>query len=529
MDVLAAVLSGFALAILAPAVHRVAGKATGWLLALHPAALVAYFAWLAPAIWRDGPRVVRVEWAPALGLDLTFRLDGFSILFFILIAGLGAIILIYGGGYLEKSPRLPRFYPLLLFFMASMLGVVVADNLVLIYIFWELTSVSSYLLIGFEYERESARAAALKALLVTATGGVLMLGGFVILGIIGGSFELSVLFQQEDFIRNHELYTFATLLVIAGAFTKSAQFPFQFWLPAAMEAPTPVSAYLHAATMVKAGVYLLARLNPLLGGTDLWAGCLITAGLITLLFGALLSLYGTDLKQVLAFLTVSVLGVLTFLIGLGTEIAVKAMVIYLTAHALYKGALFLVAGAVDHETGTRDIRDLGGLRGKLPITAAAGAMAAIALAGLPPMYGFIAKEMLYEAGTHAPFLAALFTSALVLSAMFYFAAAGIVGYSPFFGTKKETPKHPHEAPPSMWLGPLVLASAGLVLGIRRRRDRPRTRRCLRPPSLSRHHARTVAEHRVRSGRIPALYGLLAFGGIPPFPGEHVPAGPFPRL
>ena len=369
---------------------------------------------------------------PALGVNLSFTVDGLSLLFALLISGVGALVLVYAGGYLAGSPQLGRLYAFLLFFMASMLGLVLADNLLLLFVFWELTSLSSYLLIGFDHERAEARAAALQALLVTGGGSLALLAGFLLLGQVGGSLELSALLSRPGAVTAHLLYVPILLLVLAGAFTKSAQFPFHFWLPAAMAAPTPVSAYLHSATMVKAGVYLLARLSPVLGGTDFWVWLVTVTGSATMLVGAYLALRQSDLKLILAYSTVSALGVMTSLLGLGGALAVRAALAFLLGHALYKGALFLVAGALDHQTGTRDVDRLAGLARAMPITALAAGLAALSMAGIPPLFGFIAKELSYEATLHAP-ASAWVTAAAVLANALLVAAAGLAGLKPFLG------------------------------------------------------------------------------------------------
>lgn len=281
--------------------------------------------------------------------------------------------------------------------MASMLGVVLADDPFLLFVFWELTSITSFLLIGFDHEREAARQAALQALLTTGCGGLALLAGLVVLQGITGPATISELAGQAEGIRAHAWYPAALVLVLLGAFAKSAQFPFHFWLPNAMEAPTPVSAYLHSATMVEAGVYLLARLLPALGGTPLWQGLVTGGGAVTLVVGAVLTIQHTDLKAVLAYATVSALGALVMLAGIGTEAAAVALAVYVVAHAFYKSGLFLVAGAVDHETGTRDLARLGGLARHLPLVAVAGALAALSMAGVPPLLGFLGKEALYQA------------------------------------------------------------------------------------------------------------------------------------
>jgi len=462
---LEAVLSGFAVALVAPWVHRLKRETAGWIIALLPVGLLLYFSNFIEVIAAGDIVAVSYAWVPTLGINLSFYMDGLSLLFALLISGIGALVLIYSGGYLKGHPQLGRFYAFILIFMASMLGLVLADNTITLFVFWELTSLSSYLLIGFDHKREVARFAALQALLVTALGGLTLLAGLLLLGQIGGSLELSVLLSRSELVRSHPLYTPILLLILVGAFTKSAQVPFHFWLPNAMEAPTPVSAYLHSATMVKAGVYLIARLSPILGGTEIWMYIVTAVGATTMLLGAYLALQQTDLKRMLAYSTVSALGILTLLLGLGTPPAIKAAMAFLAGHALYKGALFLVAGAVDHETGARDVDRLGGLRQAMPITATAAGLAAFSMAGLPPLFGFIAKEMLYEAAYMSQRALPLLTGAVVLASMVFVAVAGIVGIRPFVGKKVTTPKHPHEAPMSLWLGPLLLAVSGLILGV----------------------------------------------------------------
>lgn len=462
----AAVFAGFALAIVAPWIHRVARNASGWILAIFPLALTFYFAGFIGPVVSGRVFSFAYPWTPSLGISLSFYLDGLSLLFALLISGIGALVLVYAGSYQKGHPHLGRLQAYLLMFAASMLGLVLADNVITLFVFWELTSVSSYLLIGFDHERESARRSALQALLVTALGGLALLAGLLLLGQAGGSLELSELLHQRAVIQAHPLYGPILLLILAGAFTKSAQVPFHFWLPAAMEAPTAVSAYLHSATMVKAGVYLLARLLPVLGGTEAWIYTVTIFGTATMLVGAFLAFRQTDLKLILAYSTVSALGTLVLLLGLGTALAVQAAIVYLLAHALYKAALFLVAGAVDHETGTRDVRHLGGLRHCMPVTAAAAALAAVSMAGLPPLLGFIGKETFFEAVLETRSAAGMaLTVAAVLSAMLYFAIAITTGLRPFVGTKTETPRKPHEAPLGLWLGPWVLAGLALFLGL----------------------------------------------------------------
>ena len=461
----AAVLSGFVMALIAPWLHRIARKASGWVIALFPMALTVWFAGRIGEVAAGEVFAASYDWVPSLGITLSLFLDGLSLLFALLISGIGALVVVYAGCYLAGHAYLGRFYAFLLMFLASMLGLVLANNIITLFVFWELTSVSSYLLIGFEHEREAARRAALQSLLVTSLGGLALLAGLLLLGQAGGSMELSELLTQGETIREHPFYLPMLLLILAGAFTKSAQFPFHFWLPSAMQAPTPVSAYLHSATMVKAGIYLLARLSPALGGTETWFYVVTAAGAATMLVGAYLAFQQSDLKLILAYSTVSALGMIVLLIGLGTNLAMKAAIVSLLAHALYKGTLFLVAGAVDHETGTRDVDRLGGLRRAMPLTAAAAMLAALSMAGFPPLFGFIGKEMVYEAAIEVPTFAFLLIGVVVLSSMFFVALAGIVGLRPFLGGTASTPRQPHEAPLSLWLGPSLLAGLGLLSGL----------------------------------------------------------------
>jgi len=464
MGITVAVLAGFALSLGAPWIHRVARGSTGWLLAVLPLGLTAYFAgWIGP-ISAGETATASFPWVPSLGIHFSFYLDGLGLLFALLITGIGALVLVYSGGYLAGHDQLGRFYAFLLMFMGSMLGLVLADNLITLFVFWELTSLSSYLLIGFDHEREASRTAALQALLVTGVGGLALLAGLLLMGQVGGSLELSHLLRQGAVIREHGLYLPILLLVLGGALTKSAQFPFHFWLPNAMEAPTPVSAYLHSATMVKAGIYLLARLSPLLAGTDAWLYSVATAGAVTMLLGAFLAYQSSDLKRMLAHSTVGALGMLTLLLGIGGPPAVSAAMVFLFGHALYKGGLFLVAGAIDHATGVREAERLGGLGASMPITATAAVLAALSMAGLPPLLGFIGKEMVYEAiwgARHAPLL---LTGATLVTSILFVAVAGVAGVRPFIRSARDR-QRPHEPPISLWIGPVLLSVSGLIVGL----------------------------------------------------------------
>ena len=455
------ILSPFLLAPLAGWLGR-GGRRRAMVLGLPPAILTAYFLSLSRAVAAQGPFTASVPWVPSLGLSLSFHLDGLALLFAPIVTGVGTLIVLYAVGYLGEHPQAGRFLAILYAFMGSMLGVVLSDSLVAVFVFWELTGFTSYLLIGFEHERPEARRAALQALIVTGSGGLGLLAAAVMIGKAGGTVSLFALLGRGASLREHDLYAGITALVLLAAFTKSAQFPFHFWLPSAMEAPTPVSAYLHSATMVKVGIYLVARMTPILGGTAPWTMALVGVGALTMAGAAYRSVMETDLKRILAYSTIGALGMLTFLLGIGTRAAVAASLAYLLAHACYKGALFLVAGAVDHETGTRDVSVLGGLRHTMPATAAAAVLAAASMAGAPLFLGFVAKEQVYEAALHAlgwpATILAIVASALIGAAGF------IAGLSPFAGDPK-TSAATHDAPPSLWSGPLVLAAVGLLGGV----------------------------------------------------------------
>ena len=456
------VLSGILLAALAPLLHRRFAPHSA-ALALFPLAIFIQLCLAIPAVAAGDTWQMMVPWVPSLGLSLNLRLDGLGLVMALLISGIGALVVIYGGAYLHGHPFLGRFYGLVILFMTAMLGVVLSNNALLLFIFWELTSISSFFLIGFEHHKANARAAAWQALLVTGSGGLSMLAGFVLLAMITGSFEISHWIESSAAVITHPLALAAFLLVLAGAATKSAQFPFHFWLPNAMEAPTPVSAYLHSATMVKAGVYLLARLFPVFGGLAQWPVVITILGLLTLVGGALLALAQTDLKRLLAYTTISALGSMVFFLGLGTSLAVKTAVMVLIAHALYKGALFLVAGSVDHGTGSRDIIILRGIGRAMPLTAAAAGLAGLSMAGIPPLLGFIAKELMYETTLGAT-LPALLTGLLLVANVGMVAVAGWVGYQPFWGKPGREDLHPHEGAVGLWLPPLLLAVLSMLLG-----------------------------------------------------------------
>jgi len=465
--VLTAVLAIFLLAAVAPTVHRVVPAVSHWVLALVPGAITVWFALQVPALGSAdaAPLLQTIPWIPALDVQLAFRLDGLSLMFALLITGIGTFIVIYAGGYLHGHEHQGRFYLFIIAFMGAMLGLVLADDIISLFVFWELTSITSFLLIGFNHEDRSSRRSAVQALLVTAFGGLALLAGLVLLGLVAGDFRLSGIEASGIDVRTHSLYLAILVLVLLGAFTKSAQVPFHFWLPNAMDAPTPVSAYLHSATMVKAGVYLLARMNPTLGGTEVWMITLAAFGTVTALWGGLMALRSTDLKKILAYTTLMALGTLTMLVGLGTEYAIKAYAVFLVAHSLYKGALFMGAGAVDHGTGTRDVRQLSGLWPRMRITGTFILLASLSMAGLPPFFGFIGKEFMYEGMLQAGTLGLIVVAGMVIANATMLGAAGLVFWKPFTGQPSKEARDAHEGGPDLWLGPAVLATLGLILGL----------------------------------------------------------------
>ncbi|NPV87698.1 MAG: Na+/H+ antiporter subunit B [Anaerolineae bacterium] len=451
------------LSALTPWLYRWLRGRTGTLLGLLILlSAVMLWGWWLPSNIQHQTLHTSFDWATQLGVAFSFHLDGLSYLMAVLITGIGGLIIMYGGAYLANHPSLPRFLTIVLLFMSAMLGVVLSGNALLLFLFWELTSITSFLLIGFDHDRPNARAGAWQALLVTASGGLAMLAGFALLYITSNTFEIQTWLQHAQDIQQHPLAPAAFILILIGAMAKSAQFPFHFWLPNAMEAPTPVSAYLHSATMVKAGVYLLARLFPLFGSLPIWGNSVPLIGMITLTGGALLALGQTDLKRILAYTTVGALGGLVFLLGLGTPIAIKAMPVFLLAHALYKGCLFLVAGGIDHAVHNRNITELGGLSKAMPYTALAAVLSSLAMVGLPPFLGFIAKELSYESilTTGDPMLT-------VLAVIGFVAMAGValwLGFAPFWA-KPARQFHPHAETPPLYLPPLILALCGLLTGI----------------------------------------------------------------
>ena len=459
----------FVMAALVAARPRSSRTTAAWLAAAAPLAGLGVLAALTPAVLAGQVLRHGGPWLPQIGLDFTLRLDGLAWMFAGLVLGIGALVVLYARYYLSRQDNVHRFYCYLLLFMGAMLGMVLSGNLLLLVIFWELTSISSFLLIGFWSHRQDAREGARMALVITGGGGLALLGGVLLIGRIVGSFDLDVVLAAGAQIRGSALYPWALLLVLGGIFTKSAQFPFHFWLPQAMAAPTPVSAYLHSATMVKAGVFLLARLHPALAGSDLFFYTVSGIGALTLLVGAWNAIFQHDLKALLAYSTISHLGLITMLFGLSTPMAVVAGVFHILNHATFKASLFMAAGIIDHETGTRDMRRLGGLRRLMPFTSALAIIASLAMAGIPLLNGFLSKEMLF-----AEALAAKGPEVMRVAMSIAALLAGVLGvayslrfvHDTFFGDGPHgLDGVPHEPPRWMKVPVEILVVACVAVGV----------------------------------------------------------------
>jgi NADH:ubiquinone oxidoreductase subunit 5 (subunit L)/multisubunit Na+/H+ antiporter MnhA subunit/multisubunit Na+/H+ antiporter MnhB subunit len=472
---LALVLVPFALAAAIPLLgRRLPATRLNWILAGIMLALFGGLLARIPTLAVTGPQILTYPWAPQLGLAFTLYLDGLALLFALLITGIGAAIFLYAGYYLSDARRAPLFFAVLSAFTGSMLGLVLAGNLLLLFVFWELTSVTSFLLISYE-RTPAARAAGLQALVVTAGGGLALLAGLVILGAAAGSFELAAILSAQ--LQGHPWYAGMTILIALGCLTKSAQWPFHFWLPAGMTAPTPASAFLHSATMVKAGVFLLARLYPVLGDTALWTWGLSAVGLTTMLVGAAVAPRQHDLKAILAYATVSWLGALVLLLGQPGHHGYEAAMVGIVAHALYKSPLFMVAGAIDHRMGTRDIRRLGGLWRPMPAAAAITLASGLSMMGIFPLLGFVAKEALLEALIELRHpLGPLVLAGAWLAAALTVTAALILIWEPFAkDAKANAQRHEgeagghssqsHHTSRLLLLGPGVIAAVALLAGL----------------------------------------------------------------
>lgn len=439
-----------------------------WLLALVPAAAFILLLSLTAQVNQGQVLSWSFEWLPATGLPFTLYLDGLSLFFGLVVTFIGTLIIIYTGQYFQGDAGAWRFLTYILLFMGAMLGLVLAGDIITLFIFWEGTSISSFLLVAYKSKDEEARKGAFRALFITGGGGIALLAGLLFAGSVAEGTTYATILGSGEALRQSPYYLAILGLVAFGAFTKSAQFPAHIWLPGAMSAPTPASAYLHSATMVKAGIYLLARLNPALGQTDAWFWLLSVVGLTTMLVGAYQGLRQNDLKALLAYSTISQLGVLVVLIAEDIGEAYKALVIGILAHALYKSALFLAVGIVDHEAGSRDLRRLGGLRKSMPRTFVFTAIAALSMAGLPPLFGFLAKETLLATAVYTSLPEAvnwIFPAAAVLAGALMLAQAGLLIWETFMGQPKDKGIKSHDPGWAMLLGPAVPALLSLAVGL----------------------------------------------------------------
>jgi multicomponent Na+:H+ antiporter subunit A len=483
------ILSPFLLAIFVPLLHKYFKRIhTGWFVLLLPILLFIYFIGNLGKTMDGHTYLSTMNWIPSMGINFAVYLDGLGLLFALLITGIGSLVVLYSIYYLSKEKEaLNTFYVYLLMFMGAMLGVVLSDNMLVLYSFWELTSISSFLLISYWYHREKSRYGALKSMLITVFGGLSMLAGIILLYTMTGTFSVRETIANVDVVTAHEFFVPALILFLLGAFTKSAQFPFHIWLPDAMEAPTPVSAYLHSATMVKAGIYLVARMSPVFAGAPEWFWLISIFGIITLFWGSFSAVKQTDLKAILAFSTISQLGLIMSLLGIGSAavyydyleeniytVATLAAVFHLINHATFKGSLFMVVGIVDHETGTRDIRKLGGLMNLMPITFTLAIIGGFSMAGLPPFNGFLSKEMFFTGMVNATQIDAwnmetfgmIFPVLAWIASIFTFIYSMVLVFKTFTGKyqPEKLDKKPHEAPLGMLIPPIILASLVVIFG-----------------------------------------------------------------
>lgn len=488
MFITIAIFIPFLAAILVPFIYKwIKSRKIGWFVLFVPLSLFIMLASLIPSVAGGGTYIHTFKWIDSAGINFTTYLDGLSMIFGLLITGVGTLVILYSIYYLSEREALGRFYVYLLMFMGAMLGVVFSDNMMVLYVFWELTSISSFLLIAFWYHRKQSRYGAQKSMLITVTGGVAMLAGFIMLQTLTGSFSVREVIASIGQYTDDTLFLLAMLLVLLGAFTKSAQFPFHIWLPDAMEAPTPVSAYLHSATMVKAGIYLVARFTPVFGGESVWFYTVSCVGLFTLFWGSFNAVKQTDLKALLAYSTISQLGLIMSLFGLGSAAlnggtsadsviytqATFAALFHLMNHSTFKGALFMVVGIVDHEAGTRDIRRLGGLMSLMPVTFTIALIGSFSMAGLPPFNGFLSKEMFFESMLMVReldvfsmgSLGVLFPVIAWVASVLTFVYSMIIVFKTFLGEHQpdRLDRQAHEAPVGMLIAPSILGL--LVVGI----------------------------------------------------------------
>ncbi|MGI6119491.1 MAG: Na+/H+ antiporter subunit A [Desulfosporosinus sp.] len=480
----------FIYALLVPFLHKKFNHKIhiGWFILFVPLLVFVYLLSYIPALAKGRTIYFTLPWIPSYDINLTANMDALALIFGLIITGMGFLVILYSIYYMSKEKEaLHNFYIYLLLFMGSMLGLIFADNIFVLYVFWEITSISSFLLIAYWFEREKSRSGAQKSLLITVFGGLSMLAGFLLLAMITDTYSIQEMISKAGLIQSHSLFVPAMILVLIGAFTKSAQFPFSVWLPDAMEAPTPVSAYLHSATMVKAGIYLVARLTTIFGGVSEWFWFVSGVGLVTLLYGSFNAVKQKDLKVLLAYSTISQLGLIMSLLGMGSAalyfdvtnegvvyaIAILAAIFHLVNHSTFKGCLFMVVGIIDHEIGTRDIKKLGGLLPFMPISFLLALIGSFAMAGLPPFNGFLSKELFFtavlNAGQMSIFQMGTWGKILVFSAwlasVFTFIYSMIIIFKTFMGEPRghRLKKRAHEAPIGMLIPPLILA--GLIIAI----------------------------------------------------------------
>lgn len=431
---------------------------------VFPLALFVFFGLQLFSLGARGMLMFHYDWVPSMGVNFSFYLDGLSLMFLLLITGIGTLVYAYTAKYMQGDPKINRFYAYLTLFMGAMIGLVSSDNLITLFVFWELTSISSFLLIGYKNSDAVARKSALIALAVTGIGGLFLLAFAVFAGVHFGSYSIQDILMESSSLGYWPTIMLMLLLFIA-AFTKSAQFPFHFWLPGAMKAPTPVSTYLHSATMVKAGIYLLLRFNPMFDDLELWHTVLLVFGGFTMLYAAFQTLFHVDMKSILAYSTISALGIIVFLIGIGGKYALGAAVVFILAHALYKATLFMLTGIVDHQTHTRNILMLGGLGKIMPAVMTIGVLAALSNAGVPLFMGFLAKDMVYESTLHHPNWAVVLTGLAILTNVFLIYAGFAVGLRPFIGKKPDELENVQKPAFSLWWPAALTAILGLVLGV----------------------------------------------------------------
>lgn len=471
----------FLFAFLVPVLHKRFNPRihTGWFVVWIPLLIFGILLSTIPTISSGEIIDLSLPWIPAYDINITLFIDGLSLIFGLLISGVGFLVILYSIYYLSKHKEaLHNFYIYLLLFMGAMLGVVLSDNIFALYVFWEMTSISSFLLIAYWFEREKSRSGARKSLLITVFGGLAMLAGFILLTMITDTYSIREMIHSLDGIHSHTLFLPAMVLILLGAFTKSAQFPFSIWLPDAMEAPTPVSAYLHSATMVKAGIYLVARLTPIFGGGGVWFWLVTGIGLVTLFYGSFNAIRQTDLKALLAYSTISQLGLIMSLLGLGSAglapeagtaqaayaLAIFTALFHLVNHSTFKGCLFMVVGIIDHETGTRDIRKLGGLMHIMPISFTLALIGCLSMAGLPPFNGFLSKELFFTAVLNAAEISVVIPVVAWLASILTFVYSLIMVLKTFTGQPRvKSGKQAHEAPLGMLIPPMVLAALVVLL------------------------------------------------------------------